>query len=300
MELRHLRYFVAIAEEGSFTGAAERLWIAQPGLSTQMRRLEAELDVKLLERLARGVALTEAGDLFLGRARATLDAADAALATGRDLQAGLVGTVRLGIATGAGWPRTPELLDGFGRDRPEIEVTVVESYGGTLSRDLDDGRLDAVLAPSSFCAVDLFRRSLGREPWLVLIGPGHPLAGTRGPVAAEDLEPETFVVTGHRDGAAYDRAVADALAGAGIEPAVQRGGPGPALFAAVAAGEALALTASTDAAVGGMVTRPLAPACEIDFALAWGAEAPAPALQQLISAAQALTAPAPPVLRAVA
>ena len=89
MELRHLRYFVAIAEERSITRAAERLWIAQPGLSTQIRRLEAELGVKLFQRHTRGVDLTDAGELFLERARAALDAAEAARSTGHSLQAGL-------------------------------------------------------------------------------------------------------------------------------------------------------------------------------------------------------------------
>jgi DNA-binding transcriptional LysR family regulator len=69
VELRHLRYFAAIAEEGSFTAAAERLWVAQPRLSTQIRRLEAELGVRLFERHTRGVTLTPAGTLFLERAR---------------------------------------------------------------------------------------------------------------------------------------------------------------------------------------------------------------------------------------
>src|SRR6201995_1194610 len=88
MELRHLRYFVAIAEERSFTRAAERLWIAQPGLATHVRRLEAELGVRLLDRHPRGVSLTQAGEVFLERARVAVAAADTALATGRDLRAG--------------------------------------------------------------------------------------------------------------------------------------------------------------------------------------------------------------------
>jgi len=102
MELRHLRYFVAIAEERSFTRAAERLWVAQPGLSTQIRRLESELGLQLFERHTRGVDLTEAGELFLERARTALAAADAARSTGHDLGEGLVGAVRVGIVTGSG------------------------------------------------------------------------------------------------------------------------------------------------------------------------------------------------------
>src|SRR3954452_4116784 len=184
MELRHLRYFVAVAEERSFTRAAERLWIAQPGLSTQIRRLEAELGVQLFERHTRGVDLTDAGELFLERARTVLAAADAARSVGADMEAGLVGSVRPGIATETGWHLTPELLDVFGRDRPSVEVTTVQSYSGTLLRDLRDGRLDAVLAPAGFVSRDLFRVDLGTERWLVLAGPSHRLSSGTGPVGA--------------------------------------------------------------------------------------------------------------------
>src|SRR3954468_6079495 len=128
MELRHLRYFVAIAEERSITRAAERLWIAQPGLSTQIRRLEAEVGIQLLNRHSRGVELTPAGEVFVERARVALDAAEAARSTGTDLEAGLAGTVRLGIATEAPAGLARPLLDAFGHDRPNVEVTVLESY----------------------------------------------------------------------------------------------------------------------------------------------------------------------------
>src|SRR6188474_2251324 len=173
MELRHLRYFVAIAEEHSFTRAAERLWVAQPGLSTQIRRLESELGVRLFERRPRGVDLTDAGELFLERARKAVAAAELARSTGDDVRAGLVGTLRLGIVTGAGWPHLGELLGRFGRDRPDVELTVVESYAGALLRDLRDGRLDAVLAPRLFASTELFRVGVGETPWLVLAGLDH-------------------------------------------------------------------------------------------------------------------------------
>src|SRR3954452_13950249 len=110
MELRHLRYFVTIAEERSITRAAERLWIAQPGLSTQVRRLEAEIGIQILNRHSRGVELTPAGEVFLERARATLAAAETARSTGTDLEAALVGTVRVGIATEAPAGLAPPLL----------------------------------------------------------------------------------------------------------------------------------------------------------------------------------------------
>ena len=300
MELRHLRYFVAIAEEQSFTRAAERLWVAQPGLSTQIRRLEADLGVKLFQRHSRGVHLTDAGDLFLSRARIALAAAEVAFSTGHDLEHGLVGSVRLGIATEAGWRLLPALLDQFGCERPKIELTVVESHGGTLVRDLRDRRLDAVVAPTMFGSPDLFHRTLGQEPWSVLAGPTHRLAGATGPVAVRELQGEEIVVTGHRDGAAFDRAVAEMLADLGITPALRGGRPGPALLTGVASGDALALTTSAAAAVGGLVARSLEPSRWVDFALVWRDETPAPALKHFIDAASAISAPGRPALRAVA
>src|SRR3954468_16637352 len=297
MELRHLRYFVTVAEERSITRAAEQLWIAQPGLSTQMRRLEAELGVQLLNRHTRGVELTPAGEVFLERARATLAAAELASSTGADLAAGLLGTVRLGIATEAPAGLAPGLLAAFGRDRPDVEVTVFESYSGTLMRDLRDGRLDAAIAPAAFGSAELPSLPVGAEPWVALAGRGHRLA-VPGPVDARQLQAEPVVVTGHRDGAGHDRAVAELLTGLGITPALQRGGPGPALYAAVAAGDAVALTTAA-AASGELIARPLQPARPLGFALLWSDQTPAPALAELIRAAEAGAAPAPVVRRAL-
>jgi len=300
MELRQLNYFVAIAEEQSFTRAAERLWVAQPGLSTQIRRLESELGVQLFERRPRGVDLTDAGDLFLERARKAVAAAELARSTGDDLRAGLVGAIRLGIVTGAGWPQLGELLGRFGRDRPDVELTVVESYAGTLLRDLRDGRLDAVLVPSMFASTEFLRVPVGETPWLVLAGPGHRLAGSVGPVAADELDGEAVVVTGHRDGAAYDRAVAETLADLGVTLELRPGDPGPALFGGVACGEAIALTTTPEVAVGGMVVRPFDAGPTVEFALVSHDQTRAPALEEFVGAAEAVAAPARPVLRAVA
>lgn len=286
MELRHLRYFVAIAEERSFTRAAERLWVAQPGLSTQIRRLEAELGIKLFERHTRGADLTQAGELLLERARAALAAADLAGATGRDLEAGSIGSLRLGIAREARWSRASDVISQFSQERPGVELTVLEAYGGTLWRDLRDGRLDALVAPAGHASPDLRSLALGSEPWVVLIGTGHPLAGI-GAVAAEDLDGEPIAVTGHRDGAALDRAVAELFGELHVAAELLPAAPGPALHGAVAKSEVLVLTTAPDALPAGVVARRLDPRRMLAFELLVRDESPSPALAGFIELAVA-------------
>jgi DNA-binding transcriptional LysR family regulator len=298
VELRHLRYFIAIAEERSFTGAAERLWVAQPGLSTQMRRLEAELGVQLFERHPRGIDLTQAGELFLERARVAVSAADVALATGRDLEAGVVGSLRLGLAAGAPWPLASELLLRFGRERPGVELTVVEAYGGTLWRDLRAGRLDALVAPTGHGSADLKTLELGYEDWVVLVGTGHPLAGI-GSLDVEDLQGERIALTGHRDGAVLDRTVSEMLAELGVAAQLVPGAQGPARHAALATNEAVVLTTAPDAVPSGVIVRRLEPRRTLAFELLWRDEATSPALSELISLA-AVNVPRPSSTRALA
>ena len=284
MELRHLRYFIAIAEERSFTGAAERLWIAQPGLSTQMRRLEAELGVQLFDRHPRGIELTQAGELFLERARVAVSAADVALATGRDLEAGVIGSVRLGLTAGARWSLVSELLLRFGQERPGVELSVVEAYGGTLWRDLRAGRLDALVAPTGHGSADLRSLALGYEDWVVLVGAGHPLAGI-GSVDAEDLHGERIAITGHRDGAILDRTVSDLLAELGVSAQLVPGAQGPARHAAVAQNQAVVLTTAPDPVPSGVIVRRLEPGRTLAFELLWRDELTPPGLSELISLA---------------
>jgi DNA-binding transcriptional LysR family regulator len=284
MELRHLRYFIAIAEERSFTGAAERLWIAQPGLSTQMRRLEAELGVQLFDRHPRGIELTQAGELFLERARVAVSAADVALATGRDLEAGVIGSLRLGLTAGARWSLVSELLLRFGQERPGVELSVVEAYGGTLWRDLRAGRLDALVAPTGHGSADLRSLALGHEDWVALVGAGHPLAGI-GSVDAVDLHGERIAITGHRDGAVLDRTVSDLLAELGVSAQLVPGAQGPARHAAVAHNQAVVLTTAPDPVPSGVIVRRLEPRRTLAFELLWRDEMTPPGLSELISLA---------------
>jgi DNA-binding transcriptional LysR family regulator len=283
MELRHLRYFVAVAEERSFTRAAERLWVAQPGLSTQIRRLETELGVKLFERHTRGVDLTEAGELLLDRARAVLDAADVAGATGADILTGVNGALRIGVSSGPSWSGTSMLFGQFSSERAQVEVAVMQGPGGALWRELRDGRLDALIAPAAFGSPDLRSLALGEERWVLLVGAVHRLAGD-GPLPWSVLDGETIAVSGHRDDRPYERAVGAALEGRGVDARLEPSGP--ALDAIVSRGAALMLTASPPALAVDTCARPLDPPLTVTLALFWRDETPSPALEAFLSAAR--------------
>jgi DNA-binding transcriptional LysR family regulator len=245
------------------------------------------LGVRLFDRHARGVDLTDAGELFLERARIALAAAEDALATGQHMAAGLVGALRVGVAMSARSSLGERLLETFADSRPKVEVTVVEAYGGVLVREVADGRLDAALVPSPFAAPDLHQAPFGSEPLIVAVGAGHRLAGSA-PVSLSELDGEEVVVTGHRDGAAFDSAVADVLGAAGVSHTTRRGGWGPSMFGRVTDGRAVAVTTRPSIDRPGVLTRELEPRQAMPFALVWRAHSPAPPLLEFIRVANTL------------
>lgn len=145
MELRHLRYFVAVADHGSITHAAERLNIAQPAVSRQIRDLEAELGVELLVREGRRVLLSDAGRAFAARARAVLAASSDAVEEARRIDRGEAGHLRIGLLESASWSgHLPLALSRFARAYPDVRMDVVpmgsvEQIDAVLGEDLDAG-----------------------------------------------------------------------------------------------------------------------------------------------------------------
>src|SRR5450432_690642 len=122
IELRHLRYFAAVAEDASFTAAARRLHVAQQVLSTQVRQLEDTLGVELLRRTGRGAVLTPAGRAFLAGARDTLAALDRAAAAARNTAGAIEGTLPVGLSTAAAGELPTALLAAFGQACPQVQV----------------------------------------------------------------------------------------------------------------------------------------------------------------------------------
>jgi len=179
MELHQLEYFVAVAEEASFTRAASRVHVAQPGVSAQVRRLESELGQQLLDRSGRSVRLTEVGSAVLPFARAALDAvANARLAV--DDLAGLVrGQVTVGMVSGCALPVLAELLAGFHDRHPGVAIALVEDNSDRLVDRLRDGRLDlALIGWAEQTPADIDSVVLVDEELVAVVAPGHPLAGT--------------------------------------------------------------------------------------------------------------------------
>lgn len=187
MELHQLAYFVAVAEEGNFTRAAAQLHVAQPGVSAQIRRLERELGQPLLDRSGRTVRLTEVGAAALPHARAAL-AAVGRVREAVDELAGLVrGQVAMGMVTSAGPVGLPDLLAGFHRRYPAVEITLAEANSDVMLIALREGRLDvAVVGLAADPPPDIATRVLLDEPFLAVAAPSDALA-TSDTIALADL-----------------------------------------------------------------------------------------------------------------
>jgi len=217
VELRHLEYFVAVAEELSFTRASRRLHLVQSGVSSAIQGLERDLGAALFERDRHRVALTDAGNALLPEARATLAAAQAARDAVGEARGGLRGTVTLGTMQSTGALDLPGLLGRFHATHPAVQVRLRQAAAGSagLAREVLSGALDlAVLSLPGPPPAGLTTWPVTEESLLVVCPPGHPLA-SRHPVTLGRLAEEPFIDFPPGWG---NRAVADsAFAAAGLD-----------------------------------------------------------------------------------
>ena len=193
MELRHLRYFIAVAEEGSFlTAAQRRLNTSQPSLSRQIRDLESEVGVQLLERQARGVALTEAGRVFLDHARLALSQVEAAADGARRTAQPQKPALSMGFMVGLEVMWLPHLLRILREEEPEVEVTLCSQSSPELALALTRGKLDiAFLRPEKQNGGVTFKL-LAKEPLIAVLPADHRLAA-RKRIRPQDLVREIYV-----------------------------------------------------------------------------------------------------------
>jgi DNA-binding transcriptional LysR family regulator len=194
MELRHLRYFVTLAEELHFGRAAAKLHISQPPLSMQIRALEEELGVTLLNRTQRQVSLTQAGTALLGEARHILARVEQAVLMTKRAGRGEIGELVIGFISVADYNVLPLVLREFRRRFPLVNLTLRESTTDAQARDLAAGRIDVgfVLPPIGDPSLESI--SILREPLIAALPERHPLARKPGKLALEKLKDAPFIL----------------------------------------------------------------------------------------------------------
>jgi len=222
VELRHLRYFVAVAEELHFGRAAERLHISQPPLSMQIRALEDALGVQLLLRTQRRVSLTQAGAVFLGEARQILARTESAVLLAQRASRGEVGDLAVGFVSTADYNVLPPLLREFRTRAPAVRLTLHESTTDRQLADLVDGRIDVGFVLPPVEDLRLAYRTIHREPLVAALPARHPLARKSGKVRLAALAEAPFILFPRPLAPSLYDAVVSFCRSAGFSPHVEQ------------------------------------------------------------------------------
>jgi DNA-binding transcriptional LysR family regulator len=294
-ELRHLRYFVAVAEELNFSRAAARLHMAQPPLSVAIRQLENELGAELFLRSTREVTLTEPGRALLDGARRTLAEADRAVASTKRTAAGELGRLRLAFSWSARYETLPALGRAFRARHPDVELLAQEMWNAQMLPALQSGAVDVALALCAESAPELAHEVIRAEPVVAVLAAGHPLAGEEA-IPLSSLAEESFVF--------FPRELAprlhDILVGicrrAGFEPKVNSGSFHTGWDLGILGGSPVVAVAPRSVAnrlADGVVAVPLSePADRLETSLVWRDDDPLPARDALRSIARDVFEPA--------
>nr|MDQ2897615.1 LysR substrate-binding domain-containing protein [Actinomycetota bacterium] len=268
MELRQLRYFVAVAEDLHFRRAAARLHMSQPPLSQQIGALEQELGVRLLERTRRRVELTAAGEAFLRDARATLAELDVAVSTVRAIGAGQAGVLRIGFVGSALLSIVPAAVQRFRRSRPGVELELRERSTVEALRAVRAGSVDVGLVRPPIVPDEALRTEVVmRERTIAVIPAGHPLAQLRR-IPLRRLAAEPLVLFPRQQAPGFHDLLIGRLASTGTAPHVVQYAPQMlTIIGLVAAGIGVSLVPASVAhlALDGVTYRPLsgAPVAEL-------------------------------------
>jgi LysR family transcriptional regulator, hydrogen peroxide-inducible genes activator len=193
MEIHQLRYFVAVADEGSFSRAAAKVRVAQPSLSQQIRKLEAEVGQPLFDRLPRSVVLTEAGRCLMDYARQILASISDARRCVDELKSEIAGNLAVGAIPTIAPYVLPELVVTFQKHYPQVTLEIVEDVTSGITRRIEAGELDVAIASTCQQTPTLRRESLGAEPLLALLPEGHPMA-KKALIELDDLKSQRFLL----------------------------------------------------------------------------------------------------------
>jgi DNA-binding transcriptional LysR family regulator len=282
MELRHLRYFVAVAEELHFGRAAARLHISQPPLSLQIRDLEQELSVRLLARNRRRVELTAGGAAFLEEAREILRRAERAGERARRASRGEVGELGIGFVTSATNEAFAAILREHRRSHPCVELRLYDQTPDQQLQGLRAGHIDVGFLRPPIDDPSLAAERVWREPLLVALPVDHPLA-SQPQVRWKDLIDEPFVTLSSQQAPGFRRVFYEAARMQGFVPQVkQYANDLQTVIWLVAVGMGVAIVSAglSSLARRSVVYRPLRPRGPmVEMAVAWRRDATSPALE---------------------
>lgn len=220
MELRHLRYFVAVAERGSFSAASRSLRVAQSAISEQIADLEGEMGVPLFERTARKTVLTDAGAAFLEESRRLLASANQAVEMARRVHSGQLGTLRIGLFAGGMGAEFPRLIQRFRQQFPNVHLSLLEMTPAQQWEALVEGRIDVGftrrLEPEFRNELDSVL--LRHDPIMAILPRNH--RAVPGPVNLRDLANEPFVLSSRETSPATFDKVIELCSEAGFSPRI--------------------------------------------------------------------------------
>jgi DNA-binding transcriptional LysR family regulator len=271
VELRHIRSFLAVAEELHFGRAAARLHISQPPLSQQIRRLEDEIGARLFRRTNRRVQLTPAGRAFLAEARQTIASAERAVGAAQRAERGEVGELVIGYVTSSTYGPLPDVIRLFRKRLPEVQFKLQNLRSVQQSQALLDRRIDVGVVRPHTADSRIVYEALWREPVVVALPSDHPLAHRKA-VDISDLATDIFLIAPAEDAAAFHDEVFALCRRAGFTPRVDDGVADiQAALALVAAGLGIhAVPAALQRFKRrGVVYRPLRQTLRIEMGLAW-------------------------------
>jgi DNA-binding transcriptional LysR family regulator len=288
-ELRRLRYFLAVAEERNFTRAAERLHVAQPALSRQVRELERELGVELLSRTTHKVEPTEAGRMLLERGPGLLDAADSLWRGVRAFADGRMGSISLGYGMSAGYDTAPQLLLAMGEEAPGIEVSARVMVFADIVDAVAAGTVDVGLVRCAPPQQDLVLTLLRLERQGVVVGRDHPLAQDgAASVDPADLDGVKLLLHARTHNPGHYDQVMQICSKAGAKPEVLvRGLDFDASYTPVASGAAVTVVGESGR-VGlpaQLVWLPLDPASAVEIQLVTRDQNRSPVIERLLKVA---------------
>jgi DNA-binding transcriptional LysR family regulator len=285
-----MRYFTAVAERGSFTGAARELHVAQQAVSQQIKALEQLLGVTLLERSSRQVKLTPEGHVFLADCRRVLAGADDAARRVQAAARGEAGTLRLAYTLVSAFETVPLLLDRIERDHPLLNVDAREVFGCDVTALLRNGDCDLALAPLTSYPEDIQQRTVRREVVRVAMGEQHRLADG-GQIELSALRDETLELWPHEMAPGYYEAIMAACHSAGFEPHVDQHGAGSTVWGYIAEGRGVGLVVSSlvEQLPRGVKLLDLAPPRPmLTVNAVWRADHKPPAIERLFETAKQL------------